>query len=509
MAYRGPDGVLYPSREWYEQQVAKKEAGRPSVFGVGTRAKKQEEIDAGKLTETPPLQVQEVAGTPPETSGAFGAFEGMKALLEQQVRANQERAKQAQEQMAQAQAQRQETKGVLQQFLERPTTAETREQAFARLGVQPEEYFAEREADIAATQSLMETYNQKLLQKEAEIARIEDQPIIEGIINSQKISAEKKYNIELSKMSTGIKTQLAVMEMKQGNFNQAQDFVNQAVKDHTYDLELEYEQLLNFQEQNDAEIAMLDKSYQNALDSATQSAFDILSLETSKAEQIGQMMLQYPTAGITFDDTIEGATTKASRAAAVAPTGVADYELRTVGGNLYRVDPQTGATELLVSDTVAAAPTAPITTEEEAVPQMSATEQKEFRKLQNVTNSAITIERMIRGIGAPEFGPLARVRGLVGRGLGAIGLAPEVKTYNDFRKAMIAPLARAISGEVGTLTDKDIKRAEGLLPSVGESEAEITRKLTNLKTAIIDRKVALYQSAGLPVTPDIFDWPTQ
>lgn len=58
---------------------------------------------------------------------------------------------------------------------------------------------------------------------------------------------------------------------------------------------------------------------------------------------------------------------------------------------------------------------------------------------------------------------------------------PNAYQFNELRTAMIGPLARLISGEVGVLTDYDIKRAEGLLPRLEETPEAAGTKLSTLR----------------------------
>lgn len=73
-------------------------------------------------------------------------------------------------------------------------------------------------------------------------------------------------------------------------------------------------------------------------------------------------------------------------------------------------------------------------------------------------------------------------RSLLGRtpGVRSLGLDKQAQVFEDQRKALIAPLARTISGEVGVLTDYDIKRAEGLLPRLSDPSAVAQQKINDL-----------------------------
>lgn len=73
-------------------------------------------------------------------------------------------------------------------------------------------------------------------------------------------------------------------------------------------------------------------------------------------------------------------------------------------------------------------------------------------------------------------------RSILGRtpGVRSLGLDPAAQNYEDQRKALIAPLARTISGEVGVLTDRDIARAEGLLPRLSDPPQVAQKKIEDL-----------------------------
>lgn len=91
---------------------------------------------------------------------------------------------------------------------------------------------------------------------------------------------------------------------------------------------------------------------------------------------------------------------------------------------------------------------------------------------------------------------------LAGGGLGFLGnatrgnLAGNEYEYNQFRESMIGPLARAISGEVGVLNEGDIRRAEGLLPKLSESQETIRNKIALLRSTIAQRKAQMQSSGG-------------
>ena len=115
----------------------------------------------------------------------------------------------------------------------------------------------------------------------------------------------------------------------------------------------------------------------------------------------------------------------------------------------------------------------------------SAEERKQKQKLSDLSSSLDVLEQNFKQVEAQ--GPI------LGRGAGLISKLTsgaafgEIADYDSLRKGMIGPVARAISGEVGVLTDRDIARAENLLPKVSDDPKLAQRKLNNLRD-LISRK---------------------
>src|SRR3990167_1542750 len=115
----------------------------------------------------------------------------------------------------------------------------------------------------------------------------------------------------------------------------------------------------------------------------------------------------------------------------------------------------------------------------------SAEERKQKQKLSDLGVSLDVLEQNFKQVEAQ--GPI------LGRGAGLISKLTsgaafgQIADYDALRKGMIGPVARAISGEVGVLTDRDIARAENLLPKVSDDSKLAQRKLNNLRD-LISRK---------------------
>lgn len=125
-------------------------------------------------------------------------------------------------------------------------------------------------------------------------------------------------------------------------------------------------------------------------------------------------------------------------------------------------------------------------------PKLTASQQKSVDQVNSVSDLANQIENSYiqagGGGGVKGFGTQLATK--------VPGLASQAKAYESLRKANIAPLARAISGEVGVLTDRDIARAEGLLPKLSDTQYEAQLKMNQLRKLITARQAqyAPYQA---------------
>ena len=122
----------------------------------------------------------------------------------------------------------------------------------------------------------------------------------------------------------------------------------------------------------------------------------------------------------------------------------------------------------------------------EIIKEPTETQQKEVGKYQDVSNN---LDLLLENYGqVKDKGPIAGRSAEFFSSITKGASNPDVADYEALRKAMIGPLARTISGEVGVLTDRDISRAEGLLPKISDDPKAAQKKVENLKK-IIGQKV--------------------
>lgn len=112
--------------------------------------------------------------------------------------------------------------------------------------------------------------------------------------------------------------------------------------------------------------------------------------------------------------------------------------------------------------------------------KMSAAGTKAQVQQESVLNKVGQLSQLFSQAG----GGSGRIGGGIRGVAGAVGGDEMAYNYNQYRDSLLAPLARAVSGEVGVLTDRDIKRADGLLPKLTDTPAEAERRLQLLMESI-------------------------
>ncbi len=111
----------------------------------------------------------------------------------------------------------------------------------------------------------------------------------------------------------------------------------------------------------------------------------------------------------------------------------------------------------------------------------TAEEKKQVAKKETLSKTLSILEK---NLGQVEIrGPVAGRMGWLSTLTGG-AMFPEVADYEAMRKSLIGPIARVISGEVGVLTDKDIARAEKMLPFISDTKRVAKEKLANIRELI-------------------------
>jgi hypothetical protein len=115
--------------------------------------------------------------------------------------------------------------------------------------------------------------------------------------------------------------------------------------------------------------------------------------------------------------------------------------------------------------------------------KLSVDSQKRIASANAALTNVDAIERLYQQMG----GSRGRIGGSVAAGAAALGLNDPVDQYNQQTGALLSLIVRGL-GEVGALTDSDIKRVGGTIPKVTDTPAVAQRKLAELRRLITEQK---------------------
>ncbi|MEK6830040.1 MAG: hypothetical protein AABY15_08035, partial [Nanoarchaeota archaeon] len=119
-----------------------------------------------------------------------------------------------------------------------------------------------------------------------------------------------------------------------------------------------------------------------------------------------------------------------------------------------------------------------------------------FNKIDNTINQLESVYS--KASVKTGFAPLTRLLGVgkqVGQKLGLTSAA--VREYEALVNASVGPIARAVLGEVGVLTDKDVARAKGALPSLTDTPEEARRKVANMRQIVQENRTDFFSRLGV------------
>jgi hypothetical protein len=205
-----------------------------------------------------------------------------------------------------------EQKNWLQKLLSSSSPAENRLQAQEETGIIPREYFAEQKSKIAEIEKLSEAYNAEVEARDLDIAKTEQTTLGVGATRQAVSAIERNASIRLNRMAANINAKTAVMQALQGNFKEAQDFVNQAVQDATAETKFRYDQFNTIYNLNQDKLDRLDSTYKDAFNKAFELSKMKWEQDVKDKNEVGDLMLEYPSSGIKITDSVDSARQKAA-----------------------------------------------------------------------------------------------------------------------------------------------------------------------------------------------------
>lgn len=300
--------------------VPKGSAGESNIPNLGTH---NTSIELNKAT--PPTDVSLISnnfsnptlpnlggGGLGNTTNASATASGMGTYLDTQLQAAKDEAQRKADLealIAKTQSGQQES-SFLAKLLGSKSPDQARSDALAQTGIDPQQYFAEEKMKIEKIGVLKKEYDTTKATMTAEIQAATDRLASTGSISRQQAAIERKYAPTLNRMSAEINAEAAVLEALQGRFNEAQNFVNQAVQDATATTKFNYDMYSTFKTLNEELFEKLDEPYKKAYDSKLRMLEDDYNREKNEKTQVGTLMVNNPQAGIKITDTLDEAYAK-------------------------------------------------------------------------------------------------------------------------------------------------------------------------------------------------------
>ena len=290
--YQGLTGLIQPNQTYVIPGLPKAQA--PTI--------------AGNIKTTGGLQMPTISPTGGEVSGATAATTGLNSYYDLLIKQQQD----YQTRLTAAQTEQEKTRKSIFDFLgTTKSSSQLRAEEYAKIGVSPTEYFADQKAKIAEIGSLTQEYNSVKAAKDQAIAGSYDKLATNSFINNQIAQIERNAAPRLNELSANINSKASVLQALQGNFAEAQRFVNQAVNDTTADYKFKMDTLSTFYELNKDVIDDLDKRYQTAFNNAFALAKETYDNQVTDRKEVGGLMINNPQAGILITDSVETAYQKA------------------------------------------------------------------------------------------------------------------------------------------------------------------------------------------------------
>lgn len=202
-------------------------------------------------------------------------------------------------------------KGLMSWLSKQPSQAQVRSDSYQNIGINPAGYFAEQRAGIAEIEALNQEYNAVQAARDQQIAATNDKLGSMNFINNQIAQIERNAAPKLNEISANINSKAATLQALQGNFAEAQSFVNQAVEDAIADQKYQLDLFKMFYDMNQDNIDRLESRYQDAFKTSLSIAEKQYDDARADKMAVGELMLDNPNAGIKITDSLDQAYSKA------------------------------------------------------------------------------------------------------------------------------------------------------------------------------------------------------
>lgn len=114
---------------------------------------------------------------------------------------------------------------------------------------------------------------------------------------------------------------------------------------------------------------------------------------------------------------------------------------------------------------------------------LTAQQSQALRKLQAASAYLNEYEQLIAQTSPTENAVMARLSGPIKEFAGMTGISPANEDYRRYAEGSASLFLKSL-GESGSLSDRDVARAQQILPSLNQSRAEVERNIARLRKMI-------------------------
>lgn len=257
------------------------------------------------------------------TVDATAGMESSKSYLDTAAQIQKDQIAQAEEK---AKLRAEENKSFFEKYLGSKTADEAKARATTETGINPTEYFAENKAVLAEVKSLSDQYNSLIEARDTQIAALSGQGrgITEDFLNNQTAQINKNAAPKLNALAAGINAKTAYAKALEGNFEDAQKYIKDAVDSATAIDKDRFDMAYAFKQENDAIFKDLDSKYTKAYDTYLDGVKFQYEQSVKEKEEMGKILLDAARYGINLSSYMSGSYSDmqkayTSRVSTIAP----------------------------------------------------------------------------------------------------------------------------------------------------------------------------------------------
>jgi hypothetical protein len=220
-----------------------------------------------------------------------------------------------------------------------------RTEELTNLGFEPTKEFAQQKAQLAEIDSLYKDYNATVARRDQQIANIYGSGGGTDFQNNAIAQINRNANVLLTQKSSNINAKMAIMEYQQGNFENAQKFVNQAITDYTAGLQADYNMLESFIEDNNDLIDSLEADYKDAL--KTRQALILDQINMAREDKQQEIDNAFKREGLNLQWAQEGRLDRGSTPTSPTATDWTDLQIKSAINGILKDSPDATYEEVL------------------------------------------------------------------------------------------------------------------------------------------------------------------